>query len=240
MEIFENGTRRAVGGKMVLALLASLLIHARTVRTADELLDDLWPRRPPRTAYASLHNHVSTLRRVVGAELLKTVRSGYVLQIEDDQLDARRFERLLVASRAEQGADKIRTLERALSLWCGSPLIDVRYDDFAQREINRLEELRVRALEELLAAKLDLGASDVVVPDLQRLVEQFPYREQLRMNHMLALHRSGRSAEAIATYVDFRGKLLGSAGLEPGADIRQLVHDIRAQAPSLLPSRTVL
>jgi DNA-binding SARP family transcriptional activator len=219
---------------MALALLASLLIHARTVRTTDQLIDDLWTR-PPRTASASLHNYISALRRVLGGGLLKTVGNGYVLEVEDDQIDARRFEALLVRSRTEYRAERVETLERALTLWRGSPLIDVRYEDFAQSEITRLEELRVRASEELLSAKLDLGASDLVVPELQRLVHRFPYRERLRMNLMLALHRSGRSVEAIASYVDFQRISRGSAGVEPGTDIRQLVRDIRAQSPALVP-----
>jgi DNA-binding SARP family transcriptional activator len=234
IEVLDAEDRRPLGGKMVLALLASLLIHARTVRTADQLIDDLWTR-PPRTACASLHNHVSALRRVLGAEILKTIGTGYVLEIQDDQIDALRFERLLVRSRTESSTTRVETLEHALRLWRGSPLIDVRYEDFAQSEITRLEELRVRATEELLSAKLDLGASDDVVPELQRLVHRYPYRERLRMHLMLALHRSGRSVEAIASYVDFQRMSLGSAGVEPGADLCQLVRDIRALAPVLVP-----
>src|SRR5439155_4932207 len=98
---------------------------------------------------------------------------------------------------------KVRTLEVALLLWRGSPLVDIRYAEFAQLEIRRLEELHVSVLEELLTAKLELG-SGTVVPELQRLVDGFPFRERPRMQLMVALHRSGRSVDALATYAEWR------------------------------------
>ena len=126
------------------------------------------------------------------------------------------FERLLDGARGACVVEKVRLLEQALGLWRGSPLVDVRYEEFAQGEIRRLEELRVDALEELLAAKLELGAGAALVPELQRLVGGFPLRERLRMQLMVALHRSGRSVEALASYVDWRRTLMDAWGIEPG------------------------
>lgn len=176
---------------------------------------------------------VSSLRDTLGRDVLETTRIGYVLATAEDSVDAVRFERLLARARGEQVHEKVRLLEQAIGLWRGSPLLDVRYEEFAQSEIRRLEELHLSALEELLAAKLELGASEAVVPELQRLVDGYPFREQLRMQLMVALHRSGRSVEALASYVDWRSALMESWGVEPGRAIQQLWEDIRLHAPRL-------
>ena len=218
---------------MVRALLVALLLHAREVRTTDQLIDDLWADRAPATARASLHNMLSALRRTLGHELLETNRAGYLLAVREEQVDASCFESLIAQARCERPGEKVRLLEAALALWRGSPLLDVRYEEFAQGETRRLEELHVSALEELFAAKLELGACAAVVPELQRLVQGFPLREQLRMQLMLALYRSGRSVEALASYDDWRRTLMNSWSLEPGRDIRQLWDDIRLHAPGL-------
>jgi DNA-binding SARP family transcriptional activator len=233
IELVRDGRGVPPGRKMVCALLATLLVHARVVRTTDQLIDDLWPHRAPPTARPALHNLLSTLRRMVGHDVLETSRDGYLLAVSEEQVDALRFERLLSRSRGEPCSQKVRTLESALSLWRGSPLVDVRYESFAQGEIRRLEELHTHAREELLDAKLALGASDSVVAELRRLVEDFPLRERLRMQLMLALHRCGRSVEALATYAEWRCRLIETWGMEPGLSIRELCDDIRVHAPSL-------
>jgi SARP family transcriptional regulator, regulator of embCAB operon len=233
LEVVEDGCRLPLRGKLLRTLLAALLLHARELRSADQLIDDLWADHAPATARASLHNVVSSLRHTLGRDVLETTRSGYVLATAEDSVDAARFERLLARARGEHVDEKIRLLEQAIGLWRGSPLLDVRYEQFAQSEIRRLEELHLSALEELLAAKLELGASEAVVPELQRLVDGFPFREKLRMQLMIALHRSGRSVEALASYVDWRRTLMDSWGVEPGRAIQQLRDDIRQHAPRL-------
>jgi DNA-binding SARP family transcriptional activator len=224
----KNERALPLDGKRLRMLLAVLILHAREVRTADQLVDGMWGDAAPVAARASLHNMVSSLRRSLGRDRIETLPSGYVFVIDDDELDASRFERLVARADEEPLADKVRVLENAMGLWRGSPLVDVRYEEFAQSEIRRLEELRVTALEELLATKLGLGAGKTVVPELQRLVEDHPLRERLRMQLMTALHRSGRTVEALGTYVDWRRTLAATWGLEPGPDIQQLFEHIRA------------
>jgi DNA-binding SARP family transcriptional activator len=231
--VVEAGQPLPLRGKLLRALLATLLVHARELRTPDQFINDIWGERAPATARASLQNLVASLRRVLSRDLLETTRTGYVLLVDEDSVDATRFERLLASGRAARCEEKVRFLEQAIGLWRGSPLIDVRYEEFAQSEIRRLEELRVSAQEELLAAKLELGASEAVIPELQRLLVTFPHREQLRMHLMVALHRSGRSVEALSTYVDWRRTLIESWDIEPGRAIQRLCDDIRRRAPEL-------
>jgi DNA-binding SARP family transcriptional activator len=222
--VFEGGRLVPFHGKVLRALLSSLLLHSRQLRTADELIDDLWGDHAPATARSSLHNHLSRLRRTLGADVLETRPSGYVVAFAEEQLDAARFEQLLARSRNEDDATKVRTLEAALSLWRGPPFVDVRYHRFAQGEIRRLEELHVLAQEELLAAKAGVGSYDTLVPELQRLVATHPFRERGRMQLMVALARCGRSIEALVAYTEWRRILADSWGVEPSRQIRQLAE----------------
>jgi DNA-binding SARP family transcriptional activator len=219
----------SLGGKLLRALVVALLLKARTVSTADELIDALWASSAPRSARASLHNMLSGLRLAFGPGMIVTTPSGYLLAAADDAVDAARFERLLARARSSDMTMKVRLLDQALALWRGTPLVDVRYEEFAQAEIRRLEELHIIALEEHLAAKVELGSPEAVVPELQRLVDAFPFRERLRMQLMVALHRSGRSVEALSTYVEWRRVLTESWEIEPGLAIRHLWDDIRMQ-----------
>jgi len=232
-EVVKAGRKLPLRGKLRRTLLASLLVNAREVRTVDQLIDDLWPDQVPATARASLQNLVSGLRHMLGRALLETTCSGYVLAVTEDAVDASCFERQLERARHARAPEKVRLLADALALWRGSPLVDVRYEGFAQGEIRRLEEMRLGALEELIEARIELGACTAVLPELHRLVLDFPLREQLRMHLMVALYRSGRSVEALSTYLDWRRTLKATWDLEPGQAIQQLWNDIRLHAPDL-------
>ena len=233
LEVVEAGRSFRLGGKLLRALLVALLLHARELRTADQLIDDIWGERAPKSARASLHNVVASLRRTFGSDFIETVCSGYVLVVDEDAVDASRFERLLERARGACVEEKVCLLEQALSLWRGSPLVDVRYEEFAQSEIRRLEELHASAREELLVAKLELGGHEAVLPELQRLVAAFPFRERLRMQLMIALHQAGRSVEALTTYAEWQRTLMESWGIEPGQAIRQLRENIRRHESEL-------
>ena len=75
------------------ALLALLLLHANQVLSRDRLIDELWGDAPPATAVPSLQVYVSRLRKLLPRHTLLTRAPGYVLEIEPDELDLRRFER---------------------------------------------------------------------------------------------------------------------------------------------------
>src|SRR5205807_4661396 len=92
----------------------------------------------------------------------------------------------------------------ALGLWRGSALAEFQYESFAREAIGRLEELRVVALEQRLAADLALGRHAEAVPELESLVREHPLRESLRRLLMLALYRSGRQADALAAVPHLR------------------------------------
>src|SRR5207302_10742772 len=130
-------------------------------------------------------------------------------------------------------ADAAGGLREALGLWRGSPLVDVRYEAFAQPEIARLEELFATALERRIEADLALGAHADVVSELEALVARDPLRERLRAQLMLALYRCGRQADALAAFREGRRVLIEEVGVQPGTELRELHEAILRQAPGL-------
>ncbi len=227
------------------AVLALLLLRANEVVSRDQLVEELWAGAPPASGAKGLHVHVSRLRRALaagyvdrGEERLVTTAGGYRLRVGPDELDVQRCERLigegrllLAAGRPEQA---LAALSGALELWRGSVLSDFQYDAFAQGEIARLSELRGAVLEERIAVEMLLGREAQVLGELERLVREYPYRERLRGQLMLALYRTGRQAEALAAYRAARSALVDELGIEPSVELRQLHEAILAQDETLL------
>jgi DNA-binding SARP family transcriptional activator/ABC-type transport system substrate-binding protein len=238
LEVREDERVIPVGGAKQRALLAILLLHANELVSRDRLIDELWGERPPGTASHSLDHQVSRLRKLLRpSELLVTGAGGYSLQVEPERIDVRRFERLLAEGRRANAdgrpAEADALLDQALALWRGDALADWAYDPFARTEIERLEELRVAAIEERVEARLELGNHHALVAELEPLIAKHPFRERLRAQLLLALYRSGRQAEALRFYGDTRKKLVGELGIEPGPDLQQLEQAILRQDPSL-------
>ncbi|HKP19998.1 MAG TPA: BTAD domain-containing putative transcriptional regulator, partial [Thermoleophilaceae bacterium] len=233
-----DGTRPvALGGRRRRAVLAALLLHPNETLSSERLIDELWGESPPANALKTLQVNVSRLRKSLPEEVLVTRGHGYELRVEPDGLDARRFERLLDEGRAELAAERperaLEALERGLALWRGPPLADLAYEPFAQAEIARLEDLRVAADEQLVDAKLALGRHTEVIGQLERLVEEHPYRERPRAQLMLALYRADRQADALQAYHDARRQLVEELGIEPGERLRELEAAVLAQDPAL-------
>jgi DNA-binding SARP family transcriptional activator len=226
LAVLRDGRPLVIGGKRQRALLAALLLEARRVVPTDQLVHDLWGERPPKTASTALHNLVSQLRKQLGAETLATQAPGYVLHVDPQQIDAWRFEHLLGDARRAEPLARLELLQGGLALWRGPPLADFGFDDFAQAEIRRLDELRLVALEVRIDAELELGRHGDVVGELEALVRQHPLRETFRRQLMLALYRSGRQAEALDVYQDARSRFVEELGIEPGPELRQLQGEI--------------
>ena len=244
LEVLDEGRPIALGGSRQRALLALLLVHANETLTTDRLIDELWGEHPPAKAAKTVQMQLSRLRKALAGEagngsagVVVTRERGYELVLDPERLDAQRFERLVAEGRSELAADRperaVAALEGALSLWRGAPLAELAYEPFAQREIARLDDLRATALEALIEAKLALGGHAEVVGQLEALIGEYPYRERLRAQLMLALYRSDRQADALQAYQDARGTLVGELGIEPGERLRELERAILAQDPEL-------
>src|SRR3954463_13224526 len=218
------------------ALLAILLLHAGEVVSTDRLIEALWGEDPPDTASKALQVHVSQLRKALPADVIRTRPPGYSLDVASDDLDLDRFRRLHDDARVLAGSEPGRAREllvEALSLWRGPPLADLTYATFAQADIARLDEMRIAAIEDRIAADLALGRHSELVAELEPLIAAQPHRERLRAQLMLALYRSGRQAEALEAFRDARAVLTEELGIEPGRELRELHQAILEQDPSL-------
>ena len=224
------------------ALLAILLLHGNRTVSREQLIDGLWGENVPESAQKMVQIHVSQLRKALPEPRLHTRAPGYLLEVGDDELDLSRFERSVAGARQALAQDnpwKARELlVDALALWRGPSLAEFT-EPFGRHEGARLEELRLAAVELRIEAELALGHQRDVVGELETLIVQHSLREQLRAQHMLALYRSGRHAEALASYQTFRGTLAEELGIEPSASLRELQRQMLQQAPSLeLPTST--
>src|SRR5581483_8920045 len=217
------------------ALLARLLLDANRVVSAETLVEGLWGESPPPSAGKVLQAHVSHLRKLLGRERIETRPPGYALRAEPEEIDLRRFERL-VESAGGTGSPERRAelLRDALALWRGPALAEFRQEPFAAAAARRLAELRLSALERRFEAELELGGHARLVAELEDAVSQEPLREPLRAALMLALYRSGRQAEALARYRDGRRLLVEQLGIEPGPALQDLERAILRQDSSLL------
>jgi DNA-binding SARP family transcriptional activator len=238
-EVLVEGRALELKRRKQRALLALLLLHAGEVVSTDRLIDELWAGKPPKAAVGSLQNLISDLRKALGRDLVRTRQPGYVLDVEREQVDLHRFERLVAqASEPGNGERRSELLREALALWRGPPLADLAFEPFAQVEIARLEELRTAAREELVDASLELGRHAQLVGELEALVAEHPLRERLRGQLMLALYRSGRQAEALDAYRHARETLVEELGIEPSTELQQLEQAVLRHDQELdLPAR---
>ncbi|MFF7894346.1 BTAD domain-containing putative transcriptional regulator [Streptomyces sp. NPDC007907] len=227
----QGGARpeaRAVASPKSRALLAALLLDAGRVVSVEALKDVLWSEAPPVSAQASLHNHIARLRRSLDdPRRLRTVPSGYVLRLDEGELDVHVFDGHVAAARAAH-ADRawervVHECAAALALWRGAPLAGLPPEVGGYAFAQRLCEARLLLMEWRYDAELALGGPRLqeLVPELAALTGAYPLREVYYRQLMLALHRTGRPAEALAVHRDLRARLVGQLGIEPGAGVRE-------------------
>jgi DNA-binding SARP family transcriptional activator/tetratricopeptide (TPR) repeat protein len=223
LEVLAEGRPLVLGGLKQRALLALLLIEANRVVSIERLIGVLWEGEPTETAGKALQVYVSQLRKLVGRERVQTKAPGYLLRVDDDELDLTRFQQL----------QKDGRLEEALALWRGPPLAEFAALRSLQGDAARLEELRLACLEEHVEQELAAGRHVELVGELDTLVRAQPLRQRLRGQQMLALYRAGRDVDALAAYTDLRTGLVDELGIEPRRELRELQLAILNQDPLL-------
>ncbi|MGW7540968.1 AfsR/SARP family transcriptional regulator [Streptomyces sp. NPDC054770] len=219
------------------SLLAVLLLQVNCTVTNTRLMDAVWGRPLPAAPETRVRTLVSELRRSLsrhGFDGIQTKPSGYVIRVEDSQLDLTLF--LAKVRQAREAVidgmpgAALKAYDEALALWGGTALTGAS-GPFADGEGARLEELRLTVMEERFGALLQLGRPAEVVSDLSRLVLHHPLREGLHAQLMTALYRSGRRSEALDLYRSLRSRLVQELGMEPLTELRDLQQQMLSSVP---------
>ncbi|WKE69710.1 BTAD domain-containing putative transcriptional regulator [Streptomyces sp. WP-1] len=240
VELVHEGRSLDVGGPRQRIVLAMLGLDIGRTRSTEQLIDAVWGDAPPVTARGQIQVAISTLRKQFALagrpDAIRTRAPGYALEPAACDVDSLEFDRLVTIaredSRAGRATEAAATLRTALKLWRG-PALDGIPSDSVRPVARHYDDRRLAATEECLRLDLLLARHAEVCAELTVLIGRFPLRERLYELLMLALYRSGRQAEALATFQRARKALVEEMGIEPGQELRDLEQAILKQSPAL-------
>ncbi|WP_432934330.1 AfsR/SARP family transcriptional regulator [Microbispora sp. CA-135349] len=213
-------------------LLALFLLNPNNAIHRDTLIDLLWNGRPTKSAPRNLTTYIAQVRRRLSprdpsVSPLHTVEGGYLLSVPSGSVDAAVFNQFVAQGRiARDNGDyhnAARIFESALNLWRDDALLGMRHVDELAAWAERLDEDRRAVTEDLFDVRLTLGHHHEIVGGLAQWARRHPLRERPHRQLMLALHRSGRTHDASASYQRLRRTLVDCLGTEPSPDT-QAVH----------------
>jgi DNA-binding SARP family transcriptional activator len=218
--LVELGSRRQER-----CILAVLLLEVGRLVTTDRLIDLLWNGRPPVSARGAVHTYIGRLRASLAPYGVRIITrgDGYLVETDGHRVDVEEFGRLAhQASGATDPAERVRLLDRALTLWRGPLLADTADEELRERLHGPIEELRLTGIESRAEAQLALGQHARVISELTPLVTGHPTREQLVATLMTALYQGARQADALLLYRTTRQALVDDLGIEPGMRLREV------------------
>ena len=232
MQLRDGERELPVPPPMPRALLSLLALRAGWPVPVDEIIDGLWGDGPPESARNIVQVYVSSLRRMLGRDVIGSGPGGYGLDAAV-WVDAAEFEHALRAGLPTAGDPAVvaDTLGRALGLWRGEPLADVAAP-FAEVQRTRLTELRLSVVEAWADAELACGRQDELVLELEAWIARYPLRELFWAQLITALDRGGRQADALATYHRVRAVLRDELGADPGEQVQRAHHEVLARPRS--------
>ncbi|MFB4279543.1 BTAD domain-containing putative transcriptional regulator [Nonomuraea sp. MTCD27] len=235
---WRAGEQVDLGTPKARVLLAVLLCQAGCPVSEDQLVVALWGDTPPKSATKNVQTYVHRLRRHLGDPALVVRQgTGYLIPVDGDELDAARFENLAgsgqAVAAAGEPAEATHRLHEALSLWRGPAFAGMTDVPMLAAEASRLDEVRLSVLQSRIAADLRLGRHARLLGELTALTSEYPLRERLRAQLMLALYRCGRRADALAEYARARKTLIEETGLDPAGELHDMHQRILTQDPSL-------
>jgi predicted ATPase/DNA-binding SARP family transcriptional activator len=228
VEVFRDGTRVDLKGLRQQTFLAYLALTPGSPRHLDGIVSALWPNDAPVAPRQTVHTYASRLRAILGADAIVARGGGYVLAVSPAEVDASCFE-TLVRQAADEVADpqrRLKSLNAALALWRGPALEGLVLDDWARGPAVRWSEMRASAEDERAEVLIDWERAADAVADLEAAAWRSPLRERTHSLLMTALHRSGRQAEALRSFQDYRRRLATDLGLNPGKEITLLERSI--------------
>lgn len=226
-----EATPSAPKERRVLSLL--LANYSKAVKIST-IIDELWETSPPKTAQTIVQTYILNIRKgisqrfgiprqQVDEKLLRTGNLGYTFDTQSCFLDVHEYRKLESEGRlAVQVGDNARAvylLRRAEELWRGPALMDVEHGLPLRAEVAKLEQSQLVTRELRINVELMLGRHHEVLSELSSLVLLNPFNEKLHGFFMVALHRSGRRAQALDVFRRLRRCLADELGLTPSKEL---------------------
>jgi DNA-binding SARP family transcriptional activator len=232
LDVRLDGRPQPIPAGRLATFVAGLALRCNQVVPLPVLAEELWGTAPPRSAKGNLRNYASLARRVLGhPDRLVTSGEGYALRARPDEVDAEAFERSVHHAAGAAPREAATLLETALGLWRGPVAADVVHGPLIAARAGMLDELRVGAVEEHIAAQLRAGVvhpAELAVR-LREHVAEHPYREGAWRQLMLALYRAGDPAAALAAYTAAGRILADELGIAPGPELRAMYEAVRGR-----------
>ncbi len=222
----------------VYQVLALLLTRPQHVVPVSSFIRELWAENPPRSALTTLQTYIYHARKMFAHEgviapeesVLCTRAPGYLIHLDSDDLDSKRFEKLIELGQreldlgfAESAAGHLR---QATDLWRGPALVNISTGFLLNEHIAYLEGLRIRAFELRIEAVKRLDQRREIIPELLALTQAHPLNEWFHAQLIECLSLSGRRAEALEAYHRLRRSLAEELGLEPSPEVQRLHHEV--------------
>ncbi|WP_426225037.1 BTAD domain-containing putative transcriptional regulator [Pseudarthrobacter sp. DSP2-3-2b1] len=245
LEVIADGTPVAVSSGKPRIVLETLALRANSVVAADFLAEAVWDGRPPAQPGPQLQVYVANLRRLLEPDRLKGAASrrlasrpgGYQLTVAEDELDLLQFREHVTAGESAVAAGDLAGgedhLRQAIELFTGPAFPDLADIELLGPDLDELEEARLDAHQDLIDVELALGRHGTLVGELQRLVQQHPFRERLWAALVLAEYRADRQAGALAACRQARSIFAAELGIDPGTRLRELETLVLRQDPCL-------
>jgi SARP family transcriptional regulator, regulator of embCAB operon len=241
LQLWAGGTWVQVGAPKQRAVLAMLLMNRNRAVSVDVLIDAVWDQSPVPAARTSIHSYVSNLRRLLASasgdpnRVLASVPPGYQLNVADADCDLGRFvtekNAGVHAAAAGRFEDASAHLSAALAEWRGPFLDDLREFVFVDTYATALSEVRVVAQIALAEAEIACGRAEAVIPRLEVLSTEHPFRERLWAQLITAYYVVERQSDALNAYLRLKSNLAEHLGIDPGPTVRSLHERILRQEP---------
>jgi predicted ATPase/DNA-binding SARP family transcriptional activator len=238
VEVLIDGRVVEMGYARQRCVLVALLLDMNRLAPAEQLIDRVWAQQPPHRARNALSGYLSRLRQLLApADNVRISRKpgGYVMSADPMSVDMHCFHKLVAAARGtEEDADAVALFDQALTLWRG--------EAFATLDTPWLNGVRALREAERFAAELDrndaalrAGRHSELIGNLSASIRSHPLDERLTGQLMLALHSSGRQADALAIYQGLRKRLLEELGSDPCQQIQLTHQQILSSDPVCIP-----
>ncbi|GAA1862604.1 hypothetical protein GCM10009836_48630 [Pseudonocardia ailaonensis] len=227
LEVSVDGRREPIRGRVPAAILGLLAVHANELVPVDTVVDAVWGESASEGAWRTVDSHVFRLRkqlepgRATGAPpaVLLKQGDGLRLRVAPEELDSLRFAALVDEADPARPTECLARCDEALGLWRGTP-------PGVPAWVARMTELKAQATERRLDALIRSGHPERALPEFDVLVREWPFREHLQALRMTALHRCGRTDQALAVYEEVRRTLRDELGITPGAELREVQRQV--------------